>query len=55
MSGKSVKIVKRAVRKEKNSIANQLIVELMSAPFRYRLKFALRLIRGAKGLDKRHK
>lgn len=55
MSGKSNKIARRVVRKEKTVIANQLIVELMGAPFRYRLKFALKLLRGAKGLDKRHR
>lgn len=53
MSGKNEKAIRRTVNKHKQDIANQMIIELMGAPFKYRLKFALKLLRGKKGLNGR--
>lgn len=53
MNGKVTKEIRRKVKQEKQTVANQMIVEILQAPFKYRLKFALKVLRGVKGLSGR--
>lgn len=56
MNNKAVKVNKKLVRKEadkiRHNLANEMIIELFNAPFKYRLKFALKILRGKKGILK---
>lgn len=46
MSGKSVRLSRNVVRKETRAIAVQQMQELFNAPFKYRLKFCMKLMFG---------
>lgn len=51
MSGKTDRKIRKAVNKrfaevihDRNAIADNLVLELMNSPFKYRLRFALTLV-----------
>lgn len=48
MNQSVAKKIRKEIRVKKNKVANQLVLELLSAPFKYRLKFALKLLIGVR-------
>lgn len=52
MSGKNDRKVRKAVnqlKQERKDTANDLVIELMNSPFKYRFRFAMALIFHRKG------
>lgn len=47
MSGKTSRMIRKGInslKKDRQSISNELVLELMNSPLRYRLAFALRIV-----------
>lgn len=46
MSAKKEKLARQSAKKARQRIANSMVMELFNSPFRYRFKFAMKLLRG---------
>ncbi len=47
MSGKTSRMIRKGInslRKDRQSVSDGLVLELMNSPFRYRLAFAVRIL-----------
>lgn len=46
MGNKKNKTIRRIMKKEQTKTADKLIIQLFNSPFKYRFKFAMKLLRG---------
>ena len=46
MSNKRNKAIRKVMKKQEQKVADKMILQLFNAPFKYRFKFAMKLLRG---------